>query len=113
MWEVGERYEHVEQAIRDGNWPLAAYHWEKIETTINGGLMKRPKRRASAEALFLGDPWNDLHEALEQEEPERIGSAFARAKGACMACHAAENVAFVNDQPLFRSALPLPIPGEE
>lgn len=24
MWEVGERYAHVEQALRDGNWALAA-----------------------------------------------------------------------------------------
>jgi len=43
MWEVGERYEHIEQALRDQNWDLAAYHWEKIKSTIEGGLMKRPK----------------------------------------------------------------------
>jgi len=55
MWEVGERYERVEQALRDENWALAAYHWEKIQATIEGGLMKRPKRRANAEALFLGE----------------------------------------------------------
>jgi hypothetical protein len=112
MWEVGERYEHVEQALRDGNWPLAAYHWEKIQATIKGGLMKRPKRQANAEALFLGEPWNGLHEALESHDPKRIGPAFARAKGACMACHAAEQVPFINDQPLFREPLPLPVSND-
>ncbi|HEJ2567843.1 TPA: hypothetical protein ACKR7L_001415 [Pseudomonas aeruginosa] len=108
MWEVGERYRHVEQALRDENWALAAYHWEKIRTTIEGGLMKRPKRRPNAEALFLGEPWKAMHEALESRDPARIAPAFARAKGACMACHAAEKVPFINDQPLFREPLPLP-----
>lgn len=69
--------------------------------------MKRPKRRANAEALFLGEPWEGLHEALESQDPARIGPAFARAKSACMACHAAERVPFINDQPLFREPLPL------
>lgn len=113
MWEVGERYERVEQALRDENWALAAYHWEKIQATIEGGLMKRPKRRANAEALFLGELWKGLHEALESQDPARIGPAFARAKGACMACHAAEQVPFVNDQPLFREPLPLQTSGNE
>lgn len=109
MWEVGERYGHVEQALRDRNWLLAAYHWEKIRVTIEGGLMKRPKRRANAEAIFLGEPWDDLRNALERQDEQAIAPAFARAKGACMACHAAEQVPFINDQPLFRSPLPLSV----
>ena len=113
MWEVGERYERVEQALRDENWALASYHWEKIRTTIEGGLMKRPKRRANAEALFLGEPWEALHEALESQDAARIGPAFARAKGACMACHAAEDAPFINDQPLFRAPLPLQVSSDE
>jgi hypothetical protein len=35
-------------------------------------------------------------------------AALARAKGACVARHAAEQVPFINDQPLFRDPLPLP-----
>lgn len=108
MWEVGERYRHVEQALRDENWALAQYHWDKIRTTIEGGLMKRPARRANAERLFLGAPWEALDAALASRQPDHIGPAFARAKGACMACHAAEGVAFMNDQPLFRADLPIP-----
>lgn len=90
------------------NWVLAAYHWHKIRATIEGGLMKRPERRANAEALFLGETWNGMHEALESRDSAGIGPAFARTKGACMACHAAEQVSFINDQPLFREPQPLP-----
>lgn len=110
MWEVGERYQRVEQALRDQNWDLAAYHWEKIKSTIEGGLMKRPKRRANAEALFLGQPWQAFNDALKSGDAKQIGPAFGQAKGACMACHAAEKVGFMNDQPLFRAPLPLPLP---
>ena len=107
MWEVGERYQSVEQALRDENWALARYHWKKIKTTIEGGLMKRPARRANAELMFLGQPWADFDAALASGEPSRIEPAFAHVKAACMACHAAENVAFMNDQPLFRTTHPL------
>lgn len=109
MWEIGERYQRVEQALRDENWELAAYHWDKIKSTLEGGVMKRPARGKNAEALFLGAPWQDLDSALAKATPADIGPAFARAKNACMACHAAENVAYMNDQPLFREPLPLEV----
>jgi hypothetical protein len=54
MWEVGERFERVHAALKRGNYPLATYHWEKIRTTIENGIVKRPKRRENAEAARLG-----------------------------------------------------------
>lgn len=104
MWEVGMRYDHVEQAIADRNWALASYHWDKVKTTIDNGLMKRPARRASAEKIFLGAPWEQLSAALKTADVSAIGPAFDRAKAACEACHVAEKVAFMNDQPMFRRA---------
>jgi len=101
MWEVGDRFERIQQALSDENWPLADYHWNKIKTTIEMGLMKRPARRESAERLFLGEPWEALSTALKSGNPERIEQAYETAKSACMACHAAEDVPFMNEQPLF------------
>jgi mono/diheme cytochrome c family protein len=106
MWEVGMRYEHVEQAIADRNWALASYHWDKVKTTIDNGLMKRPARRASAEKLFLGAPWEQLSAALKNADVAAIGTAFDRAKAACQACHVAEKLAYMNDQPMFRRSAP-------
>jgi hypothetical protein len=106
MWEVGARYDRVEEALRDGNWALAGYHWEKVKTTIDNGLMKRPARRPNADKVFLGAPWQDLMTALKSENTAAIGPAFERAKAACQACHVAEQVAFMNDQPMFRRPLP-------
>jgi len=60
MWEVGERFERLHGALLRGNHALAAYHWEKIRTTIENGIAKRPKRAANAKALFLDPVWGRL-----------------------------------------------------
>lgn len=106
MWEVGERFERAEQAIVDGNHALAAYHWEKIRLAIENGLLRRPKRRPNSDALFLGDPWRGLAQALQQPDRRRVVDAFGAAKAACIVCHTVEGVGFINEQPMFRRALP-------
>ena len=101
MWEVGERYQHIEQAIRDKNFELATYHWNKIKTTIENGLMKRPARRQNAEAILLNATWGEVSAAFASMDIDKAQQGVVKAKAACMACHAAENVAFINNQPLF------------
>ena len=49
MLEVGQRYLALYEAIKDRNWGLADYHWDKVKLAINGGLIKRPGRTANAE----------------------------------------------------------------
>ena len=101
MWEVGERYQHLEQAIIDSNFELASYHWNKIKTTIENGLMKRPARRKNAEAILLNHTWGEVSKAFASKDISQAKLAVVKAKAACMACHSAENVAFINNQPLF------------
>lgn len=103
MQDTGLRFAHVKQAIADENWELARYHWSKIATAIENGLMKRPARRANAEAIFLKRAWEPLDQALAEKKGEAVQAAFQKAREACMACHAAEKVPFMNDQPLFRN----------
>ncbi len=106
MWEVGERFERVHAALERGNYPLATYHWEKIRTTIENGIVKRPKRRENAEAMFLKPVWGDVDANLKSGDPARAWAAFERAKAACRGCHEAEQVPFLNDQPVFDLAAP-------
>lgn len=101
MWEVGERFERLHGALLRGNHALAAYHWEKIRTTIENGIAKRPKRAANAQALFLDSLWADVDAALKSDDAGMAWAAFGRARAACMACHVAEKVEFMNDQPVF------------
>jgi hypothetical protein len=102
MAEVGQRYLALHQALADANHPLAAYHWEKIREAILAGTTRRPGRAASTQQEFLG-LYTPVLEALRSGDAVRAGAAFQQARAACMSCHVAERVAFVNDQPMFRT----------
>ncbi|MCC5887007.1 MAG: hypothetical protein JJT88_11295 [Gammaproteobacteria bacterium] len=102
MWEVGERYRHVHQALLDDNRELAEYHWAKIGDAIRNGYRKRPARQANADALFLDTVFAPVAESLASGEARERWAAFEQGRAACVACHAAEDVAFMNDQPMLR-----------
>jgi cytochrome c1 len=108
MWEVGERYEKLYAALLVGNLELASYHWAKIKLTIENGTMKRPARKASANALFLGDTWNSVTANLASGDQITAWKGFKTARTACMKCHEAERVGYMNDQSMFTELTPLP-----
>jgi hypothetical protein len=99
---VGQRYEHAFEALVDDNLPLAAYHWGKLREAIERGYTRRPERRTNAESLFLNSAWRSAMDAFESNDIDEARSAFLNARDQCMACHTAEDVTFMNDQPLFR-----------
>ena len=101
MWEVGNRWERMAWAIQDDNFELARYHWDKIGDAIRGGYMKRPARQANADAMFLDGIWTKYLKTLQSGDGEAIRMQFDQARDACMACHVAEDVAFMNRQPMF------------
>jgi len=106
MWEVGERYRSLHDALTRNNFDLASYHWDKIRTAIANGYLKRPARQANADALFLNRIWETVQEALTSKDPDKGWRGFEQAKTACQACHIAESVSFMNDQALFDLAAP-------
>ncbi len=101
MWEVGERYQRMVQAIRDENLELAAYHWDKIGLAIRGGYMKRPARQANADKLFMDEVWPRYLDTLKSGDTRAAREGFDQARAACVACHVAEDVGFMNRQPMF------------
>jgi cytochrome c553 len=107
MWEVGERYEKLYAALVRENFELASYHWAKIKLTIENGTMKRPARRASADELFLNETWGSVNEAFESGDAATAWRGFEAARAACMKCHEAERVDYMNDQPMFTDLVPL------
>lgn len=102
MMEVGERYQRLYDAIKDKNWELADYQWDKIRLTINTGLMKRPKRTWNAEGIFLDGVWKPMDETIRSKDYGKMEKQFMVVRETCMACHAAEGVPFMNNRPLFR-----------
>lgn len=101
MWEVGERYKSIHEALERDNFELANYHWDKIKVTIENGYLKRPARQQNAEKTLLNVTWHEVKAAFESKDSKRARNGFSQARAACMACHAAESVPYMNNQPLF------------
>ena len=70
-----------------------------------------PARRANAEAVLLAQTWGLVDEALRSEDLALAWRGFETARAACMKCHQAEHVAWMNDQPMFERRAP-PHPEE-
>ena len=106
MWEVGERYRLIHDALGRDNFELAQYHWDKIKVTVQNGYLKRPGRKANADALFLNAVWSQVNTAFASKQPKLAWVGFDTARSACMGCHAAEKVAYINNQGLFDLSVP-------
>jgi len=111
MWEIGERWTRLHEALRRENYEFAVFQWWKIEQRIQNAIVKRPQRAANARAMFLGENYERLKAEFESHDPQRAWQAFATARGICQACHVAERSAFVNDQPVFDLAPPADQPA--
>jgi cytochrome c1 len=106
MLEVGQRYQSLYQALLDNNYGFAEYQWKKIKTTIKNGIMKRPKRADNANSMLLNNAWADINADFISKNQSQAWQGFQKATSVCMACHIAEKVEFVNNQPLFRLKVP-------
>lgn len=95
MAEVGYRYTEMYFGAVAGNWDYASYMAEKLGVALQDGLERRPKRRASAEALFLKSVYPAMLEALKQQDRVLFEGRFDAMRAACNACHIAEDVPFI------------------
>ncbi len=102
MNEVGRRYDALYDALGDKNYELGAHHWQKIKEVIQAGYTRRPKRQANADTIFLQKLFEPVLADIKSGDAAKAWAAFAQVRSGCMACHEAEKVAFMNNQPLFR-----------
>jgi len=106
MWEIGERFTRIHEALGRSNYERAAYHWQKIEQALTNAIVRRPKRAANARKFFLDSNFQRLLIEFESRDPGRAWAAFEEAKGICQGCHLAEQAGFANDQALFDLSAP-------
>jgi hypothetical protein len=105
MWETGERYQRLHDALERGNTKLAVYQWDKVGQTIANGIERRPRWRASADQFFF-PTYKDVRRGLQSGDTGKGWAAFEQAKASCMACHQASGVEHMNDQALFALSAP-------
>jgi hypothetical protein len=98
MVEVGYRYNELYWAGEDQNWELALYHLDKIEHAINLGLVRRPKRKDSAEIIF--PVLESLKSIAKSKDQPKFQEEFKVLQQTCRNCHQAEGV------PFFKAGIP-------
>jgi hypothetical protein len=104
MVEIGYRYQELYWAGVDSNWEYADYQVKKIDLALENALERRPKRRASAETLFV-PVLGELEQAIALKERGAFEETFEGMSAACNSCHAAEGVAsFHVDPPTDRKS---------
>jgi len=95
MQEVGVRYESIREAIKSENYELASYHWDKIKTSIENGIIRRPAREKSSKAYLLDTFWDDFDKKLQTKDKNSISKSFDKIKNICNSCHKNQNVDFI------------------
>ncbi len=95
MVEVGYRFNSLYFAIKDKNYPLANYQWDKIKKSIENGIIRRPARKANSQSMFLDTQYKSMKEALEKKDERLITKEYKKTKHVCNACHVAERVPFI------------------
>jgi hypothetical protein len=93
MVETGYRYGELHWAGSDQNWDYARYQLDKIQTTVNNGVERRPLRAASAK--MLDDPADAVRAAIDAADPKAFAAAFSHLTNVCNACHQVEKVGFI------------------
>jgi hypothetical protein len=103
MWEVGERWARLHDALQHDNRELARYHWEKIRWIVEGMALKRPRRAENARRFLLdGETWKQIDQGLADPDRKAAWAAFERGRALCMGCHVAEQMPFMNSQAVLR-----------
>ncbi len=94
MVEVGYRYTELYWAGKDENWEFAAYQIEHIEEAMEAGIQRRPARGRSA-GMFMDSALAALSEAVEHQDQDMFRQRFEQLATNCNACHAMEEVSFI------------------
>jgi hypothetical protein len=103
MQDIAHRLEELHSAIQKQNWDLGVYHLEKMRSRMIVAGIKRPTRTQNLEDVFLDSGvYKAMHDALTGKNPDQARTAFQNTRQACMACHAAEKLAFINDSAVFK-----------
>ncbi len=102
MQDIAHRFEEMHGSIQQGNWTLGIYHLEKIRGRMTVAAIKRPTRTQNMESMFFDSGiYRNLHDALTSQDPELARQQFEKMRQACMGCHIAEKIGFINGNSVF------------
>ena len=109
MQDIAHRMEELHAATQVESWDMGIYQLEKIRGRMIVAAIKRPTRTQNMEAMFLDSGvYQSLHAALKARDGAQARAGFMQARDACMACHVAEKIGFINGSAVFKRVAQFP-----
>jgi hypothetical protein len=94
MREVGDRFQDMYFAAKDGNWALAAYMSKYMNGAMNPAKLTKPNEY-KVWAGFYESTFAPVTKAIEAKDWQGFESAFTAVIPACNGCHTAMGYGFI------------------
>ena len=94
MIQMGERYKNLYWAGKQEKWDFADYQIDEMQALIRTLKITRPKRSKSIDTHFK-NAFSDIQKAIKENNWSKFSSGFDSMRHKCMACHRANDHAFI------------------
>lgn len=94
MREVGDRFQNMFFAAKNGNWALAAYMSKYMNGAMNPAKVTKPDEYKSWKN-FYETTFAPVNKAIEAKDFKQFESAYTGAMTSCNGCHAGMGYGFV------------------
>lgn len=94
MLQVGDRYNNLYWAARQGQWEYANYQMTEMQGVVRRNAVTRPGRADDLQK-FLDEGFEGMEEAIEAQDDERFFGSFEQMRVQCMVCHANTGYGFI------------------
>ena len=101
MFQMGERYRNLYWAGKQKKWAFAEYQVEEMEGLMKKLKITRPQRATSIEKYF-STAFKPIEAAIQSKNWQQFSLGFESMRKQCMACHKANDHAFIILKPVPR-----------
>ncbi len=107
---VQPRHAKLGMAVRESNWPYAAYELHELQEAFERAAKASPKWRNFSIAEMMPsvtkEPMAALDQAIKAGDPGRSAIAYEQLTAACNTCHRSADRGVIVIQPPVASAFP-------
>ncbi len=94
MREVGDRFQNIYFAAKDGNWALAAYMAKYMNGAMTPASVTKPAEYAVWKS-FYGDTFAPVNKAIQAKDLKAFETAYTAVINDCNNCHQGMGYGFI------------------
>jgi len=94
MREVGDRFQNIYFAAKDGNWALAAYMAKYMNGAMTPASVTKPAEYAVWKS-FYGDTFAPVNKAIQAKDFKAFETAYTAVINDCNNCHQGMGYGFI------------------